>query len=48
MAKPIFYIGKSVVLSLHEGPELRRHYREDREKKQAQHPSGFEPMTSLL
>ena len=29
----IFFVGKSVVLHLFEGPELRTHYREDREEK---------------
>ena len=48
MAKHIF-IGKSVVLHLCEGPELRRHYWQDRkEKKKAKHPAEFEPTTSRV
>ena len=41
-------MGKSVVLHLLKGPELRKHFWEDREEKKAQHPVGFEPTTSLL
>ena len=36
------------MLCLFEGPELRKHYREDREEKKAQHQVEFKPMTSLL
>ena len=43
-----FFVGKSVVLLLLEGPELRAHYWEDWEEKKAHHPGGFEPTTSLL
>ena len=39
---------ESVVLHLFEGPELWTHYLEDRGERKAQHPAGFEPMTSLL
>ena len=31
----IFFVGNSVVLHLFEGPELRMHYREDREEKKS-------------
>ena len=48
MAKQIFFVGKSVVLHLLERPDLRTHHWEDCVEKKAQHPSGFEPMTSLL
>ena len=48
MAKHIF-IGKSVVLHLHEGLVLMTHYWNDREeKKKAQYPTGFEPTTSRV
>ena len=41
-----YFKGKSIVLHLLNGAELRTHYREDREEKKAQHPVGFEPTTS--
>ena len=45
----VFFIGKSEVLHLHQGPELRMYYWYDREaKKKAQHPAGFEPMISWV
>ena len=43
-----FFVGKSVVFYLLEGPEWRLHYWEDREEEKAQHPAGFEPASSLL
>ena len=42
-----FFIGKSVVLQLHEGPELRMDYWWDREEEKTQHPAGFKLTTSL-
>ena len=44
----IFFVGKSAVLHLFEGRQLRTHYGEGREEKKAQHAAGFEPTTSLL
>ena len=42
-----YFKGKSIVLHLLKGAELKTHNREDREEKKAQHPMGFEPTTSL-
>ena len=43
----IFFVGKSVVLPVLEGPKLRTHFWEGREEKKAQH-LGFEPTTFPL
>ena len=40
--------GKSVVLHLLKGPELKMHYWEDREEKKSPHSEGFELTISLL
>ena len=44
----IFFEGKSVVLHLLEGPELRTRYWEDRKEKKVQHLVEFKPTTTLL
>ena len=44
--KAYFLIGKSVVLILHEGPELQMCCWWDREEKKAPYPVGFQPTTS--
>ena len=43
-----FYIGKSVVLHLREGPELRMHFDWMEKRKKAQHPLRLEPTTRVL
>ena len=44
----IFFMAKSALLQLHEGPELRTHYRKDRAEIKAHHLAGFKPTTSRV
>ena len=47
LARHIF-VGKSVVLHLDKGSDLKMHYWCEREERKAHYLAGLEPMTSLL